>query len=305
MKKQVLFLMICLSLLMVACYAPAKVTPTTEPIISSIPDPTGGFTPEPTVLEIEIFGWRYEDDILHIENDEGMANWDDLRKTRNEQVVQIKEKVEEIILYEGVTFIANHAFGNCKNLKSIELPEELLTIGSGAFHSCESLTSIVIPDSVMEIGGSAFRSCTSLFSIKLPPGLTRLSAEMIANCTNLGELYIPESVSLIGEFALHCIGSKRIVFEGTIDTIVRIELDEIPNLEQLVFLNGPPIDYLRITEAVDGLMFQEGLLFPEEINFTVYYLSENADKWAPNGETEWNGCPLVAIDSLDDLPPLN
>ena len=41
----------------------------------------------------------------------------------------------------------------------------------------------------------------------------------------------------------------------------------------------------------------------EEYPFTIYYLNTNKEYWKEFGE-QWLGCPLVGIDSLDDLPPL-
>lgn len=36
----------------------------------------------------------------------------------------------------------------------------------------------------------------------------------------------------------------------------------------------------------------------------IYYLNTYKLSWAPNGETEWNGIPIIGIDSIADLPPV-
>ena len=66
--------------------------------------------------------------------------------------------------YQGkpVTTICNNAFENNNSIKSVALPNALLTIGAYAFSSCSSLSSVVIPDSVTAISEGAFYSCNNL-----------------------------------------------------------------------------------------------------------------------------------------------
>ena len=48
--------------------------------------------------------------------------------------------------------IGQSAFGSCKLIKSVVIPDGAETIGSGAFSWCNGLESITIPKSVTEIG---------------------------------------------------------------------------------------------------------------------------------------------------------
>ena len=79
--------------------------------------------------------------------------------------------LEEVVI---PTPIANY-FGNfidCKNLKSVKLPEGLTQLGS--FAGCTSLQEINIPQSITEIGRQCFARCKSITSIALPNALTKL-----------------------------------------------------------------------------------------------------------------------------------
>ncbi len=58
-----------------------------------------------------------------------------------------------------VTGIGNYAFGYCRGLTSIVIPNSVTNIGNYAFEYCSGLTSIVIPNSVTNIGTCAFEGC--------------------------------------------------------------------------------------------------------------------------------------------------
>ena len=62
---------------------------------------------------------------------------------------------------KGVKVIGYVAFGGCKFLTNINIPNSVTTIGDRAFAFCDSLTSINIPNSVTTIGDSAFWDCSS------------------------------------------------------------------------------------------------------------------------------------------------
>ena len=57
---------------------------------------------------------------------------------------------------KGVKVIGNLAFGDCKFLTNINIPNSVTTIGNSAFGGCRSLTSITIPSSVVTIIGNPF-----------------------------------------------------------------------------------------------------------------------------------------------------
>ena len=66
------------------------------------------------------------------------------------------------VIREGVRVIGDHAFSFCGSLKSITIPNSVISIGDRAFDGCESLESISIPNSVTSIGEGAFNGCDNL-----------------------------------------------------------------------------------------------------------------------------------------------
>ena len=68
-------------------------------------------------------------------------------------------KITSVTIEDGVTYIGNYAFRNCKSLTSIVIPESVTSIGNYAFFGCSNLRSIVIPEGVTTIGEDAFNYC--------------------------------------------------------------------------------------------------------------------------------------------------
>ena len=75
-----------------------------------------------------------------------------------------------------IRLIAERAFANRKNLKSVTIPESVTAIPSAAFLGCEALTDVVIPASVREVDNFAFYGCPLLKNALLPRELEHLGA---------------------------------------------------------------------------------------------------------------------------------
>jgi hypothetical protein len=89
-----------------------------------------------------------------------------------------------------VTAIADHAFEANWDIKSVVLPNGLITIGESAFSDCGNLTSVVIPDTVGTIRRGAFISCSALCSLTVPSSVTEIMEEAFTGCTALSDLTI-------------------------------------------------------------------------------------------------------------------
>ena len=98
---------------------------------------------------------------------------------------------------EGTKIICNMAFGDCRSLCSVVIPDGVTSIWDYAFDGCSSLTDIVIPDSVTSIGDHAFNWCSSLSSIVIPDSVTSIEGSAFKDCSSLSSLVIPDSVTSI------------------------------------------------------------------------------------------------------------
>ena len=84
-----------------------------------------------------------------------------------------------------ITTIGNLAFSACKHLKSITLPNTLVSIGGGAFMNCTNLNFVIIPDGVTTIQEGAFMLCEELADITIPSSVTNIGILTFLSCENL------------------------------------------------------------------------------------------------------------------------
>lgn len=75
--------------------------------------------------------------------------------------------IQEVVLPESVTTIAEGAFMGCGELRYINFPEGLTTIETTAFIFCSNLNDVSLPASITEIGAAAFSSCSILYSVEI------------------------------------------------------------------------------------------------------------------------------------------
>ena len=69
---------------------------------------------------------------------------------------EVPDEPISYVVKPGTRVIAAHAFARCTNLRSVQLPDGLVSIGDMAFWDCRGLTEIHIPESCMEVSPKAF-----------------------------------------------------------------------------------------------------------------------------------------------------
>ena len=131
--------------------------------------------------------------------------------------------VTDVVISDGISYIAENVFLSCYNLKTIEIPESVNSIGTNAFTDTQwehdqladndeiivngvlckvSIDSGTynIPDSVEVIGAYAFAGCKGLKEVKLPSGIKRIEYGAFSDM-NISEIVVPKSVDYIGNEA--------------------------------------------------------------------------------------------------------
>ena len=83
-------------------------------------------------------------------------------------------------------------FNALTTLKSIVLPEGIITIGSSSFRGCSNLQEINIPYGVTSIGGSAFNAC-DLRKTVIPASVKRIGYHAFIENSHLANVELPET----------------------------------------------------------------------------------------------------------------
>lgn len=172
------------------------------------------------------------------------------------------QKLETVILPEGITGICNFAFMGSANLKNITLPQSLKTIGWRSFEGCASLKSINFPAGLESIGKEAFKSsglesvdmsmtslgltdemfqsCSKLKSVKLSPTLTEIPRYAFGYCESLEYIDIPGTVTSIGNFAfIGCKSLKSIILPSSLKKLFEFGMfSGCTSLEEVVIPYG-------------------------------------------------------------------
>ena len=165
--------------------------------------------------------------------------------------------LETINLPGSVNNIANNAFYDNQNLKSINVAQDnlnyssingvlfdktadsLITYPMGrhgvysipngtkyikneAFSGCSKLTAVIFPSSITEIGSCAFQLCESLVSIDLPDGINEIKNSTFNMCTNLSFVNFGKNITAIEHDAFaYCYALQSVTIPTGVTTLDR------------------------------------------------------------------------------------
>lgn len=198
----------------------------------------------------------------------------------------------QLTIGEGVSFIGDNAFNNCKNLSTVTLPTSLKKIGNQAFYYCTQLPNIVIPE-ITELGSYAFSNCSSLKSIILPNSLsiiqhhtfyqcsaletvqfgnsvTHINESAFTNCNKLTNIEIPNSVKSIGDYAFsRCASISTINLGSSLQSIGTYSFSGCSSLQSIQF---PPTLHTIPNFAFENCIQLKELHIPN----TISVLNSNA-----------------------------
>lgn len=126
------------------------------------------------------------------------------------------DKLMTVKLPKSVKYI-DQAFNNCSQLRSVEMPENLICVGNsydndwgmmdgGAFVNCTNLEEIIFHN-CERIGGNAFYQCNSLQEITLPKNLKNVGSYAFEGCSQLKDIILPSEVETISYHAFNGCGN--------------------------------------------------------------------------------------------------
>jgi hypothetical protein len=159
--------------------------------------------------EIQGFPVREIAEESFIGGDVGYYSWSARKENNN---------IKSIAIPEGVVSIGKQAFAGCQMLTTVSIPDSVTSIGESAFSGCNALSSITMPASITSIGRGAF-SGTALTSVTWPEGFTSIGSSTFESCQSLASITIPASVTSIGEYAFRFSGLTSLAIPAGVKSI--------------------------------------------------------------------------------------
>lgn len=100
-------------------------------------------------------------------------------------------KLKSILLPNSIVTINNYCFSKCYSLTEINIPNSVTAIGDVAFYNC-GLTSLVIPESIKKIGNGAFYGNSHLMEVFfLGSEKPKIRSNAFDYCHSALTLYVP------------------------------------------------------------------------------------------------------------------
>ena len=140
-----------------------------------------------------------------------------------------------------ITTIGNYAFGSCKSLKSVTIPDAVTSVGKQAFWDCDNLTTLNVGDGITTIPDSFASSCEKLSNltigknvtkidqfafagdkalkyVTIPKKVTTLAAKAFNGCSNLHVAYVPIALKdkfIASEVFSNCAADFKVIYYGS------------------------------------------------------------------------------------------
>lgn len=212
--------------------------------------------------------------------------------SKNSEWETYKDKVQFLVIEEGITAIGDEAFSNCPRLKHLTLPEGLKTIGDHAFYGCTTLQELEIPSTVSKVEDYAFCGCVGVAYLTLPEGLETVG-EYAFSCVYIDPIYhatahnyplteltIPSTVKTIGNHAFEgYIKMKTLNLQEGLETIGDYAFYESRQLKELeipstvksigayAFANNTKLESLTLHEGLEKMgTFAFRVSYPDDMN---------------------------------------
>lgn len=193
------------------------------------------YTFEDAVIDVIVFAgtgdqWRSFEKWRLIEQDHTVECSDSVIYFKDGYVLHDKD--------DGV-----HVVSNYKEIYEISLPETLggkkvekYFIDDKAFYYEYPLKSVILPETVVSVGNYAFYGCYYVNQIYLPDGITYIGDFAFFDCKNISELILPEQLVKIGRSAFEsCYGLNTVVLKNNLTSI---ENNAFPYLQNGFVFNG-------------------------------------------------------------------
>lgn len=160
---------------------------------------------------------------------------------------------KEVIVSEGISAIKDGAFSGNSFVKTVYLPESVLSIGAYAFKNCFNLQRIILPKNLKTIGVGAFYNCINLKTLSIPSGVSLIEKSTCQNCKSLVRVTLPKGLKQIAEHAFSYTGLKNLNIPSGVKCIKHQAFFKCLDLQKIKMPKG--------VENVDVFAFSDTPLY--------------------------------------------
>lgn len=187
---------------------------------------------------------------------------------------------EELVVSKDEVFpvveIVSGCFQDCRNLRSVFIPNTIQAIGYFAFSGCHSLSSVTIPDSVTTIEGGAF-DFTSLTSLNIPKTVTSIKGSICSGCGCLESVTVDKANSNY-DSRDNCNAIIETATNALIQGIAKTVIpDTVTSIKREAFFGTQDLKTITIPDSVKRVMYDAftGCVDLEEIVIKDFTLVED------------------------------
>ena len=179
-------------------------------------------------------------------------------------------------------------FGDCSNLTTLNIGNNVRYISKGAFSNCSTLTTVTFGSSVATIDSNAFYGCSGITSLTLPDALDTIGSYAFESCSGLTTVSIPQTVRYTGSSAFgYCNGLTSVDLHADSCTYMNNAFRSCPNLATLNIDTNVKI---IPTSAFTGCSGLTSLRIPESV--------------VQIGDYAFSGCTGISrMDMQSEVPP--
>ncbi len=197
---------------------------------------------------------------------------------------------ENYTIKTGTKCIADEAFLNCSSLKSIIIPNSLMSIGRDAFVGCDSLNSVCITDIASwcsidfsvgvsrnhdynETSSNPLYYAKNLYlngelvtNLEIPEHQIKIGSCAFISCTSITSVKIPEGVTSIGVEAFRdCSSLTNIIISNSVTSIGHSAFKGCSSLDNVIIPNSltsiadstfrecSSLEYIKIPNSVTSI----------------------------------------------------
>lgn len=132
--------------------------------------------------------------------------------------------INKVIIPEGVTTIAAHAFNSFTKIDTVELPTTTVRIGNNCFYE-SSITDIKFTENITHIGEYAFSGCEGLVHLNFNHGLQFIERGAFDSCENLETVVLTDTIMQFGGSAFNeCTSLYSAYYIGTEEQYNQIDV---------------------------------------------------------------------------------